>query len=52
MPIVSTFFGITIRMYFDDHEPPHFHVAYQGFEAMIAIESGERIAGSLPHKAA
>ena len=25
MPVVSTFFGIIIRMFFDDHEPPHFH---------------------------
>jgi len=25
MPEVSRFFGIVIRMYFDDHQPPHFH---------------------------
>ena len=37
MPIVPTFLGITIRMYFGDHAPPHFHVAYQGFEALVRI---------------
>jgi len=25
MPEVSRFFGISIRMYFDEHNPPHFH---------------------------
>ncbi len=30
MPIISTFFGIVIRMYYQDHEPGHFHAEYQG----------------------
>ena len=51
MPIVSIFFGIVIRMYHDDHAPPHFHASYQGFEALIAIADGRVIAGSLPKKA-
>ncbi|MHB1273785.1 MAG: DUF4160 domain-containing protein, partial [Rhodanobacter sp.] len=29
MPIISSFFGIYIRMYFADHAPPHIHVDYQ-----------------------
>lgn len=33
MPIISYFFGIIVRMYHDDHNPPHIHVEYQGFEA-------------------
>jgi Domain of unknown function (DUF4160) len=33
MPIISTFFGIIIRMYFGDHNPPHFHVEFQGENA-------------------
>jgi len=37
MPIISLFFGIIIRMYHDDHPPPHFHASYQGFEAFVAI---------------
>ncbi len=52
MPIVSVFFGIIIRMYHDDHPPPHFHAAYQGFEAFVGIADGEVIYGKLPTKAA
>ena len=37
MPILSTFFGITVRMYFAELGPPHVHVAYQGWEALVAI---------------
>ncbi|MFZ4860195.1 MAG: DUF4160 domain-containing protein [Desulfuromonadaceae bacterium] len=51
MPIISYFFGIYIRMYHDDHNPPHFHVEYQGHQALMTIESGEIIAGTLPNKA-
>ena len=35
-------------MYWRDHPPPHMHVYYQGFEALVEIESGEVIGGSLP----
>ena len=52
MPIISIFFGIVIRMYFDDHPPPHFHASYQGFEAFVRIDNGEVIHGTLPKKAA
>jgi hypothetical protein len=38
VPIISAFFGIIIRMYFDDHAPPHFHAEYHGQEAVISIE--------------
>ena len=51
MPIISYFFGIYIRMYNDDHDPPHFHVDYQGQHAQFAIETGELLAGKLPSKA-
>jgi hypothetical protein len=36
MPEISRFFGIVIRMYFDDHGPPHIHVEYQGQKAVFA----------------
>jgi hypothetical protein len=39
MPTISQFFGITIRMYFDDHPPPHFHAYYGGDAAKIEIET-------------
>jgi hypothetical protein len=51
MPIISTFFGIYVRMYFADHGPPHIHVEYQGQEALIGIASGMILAGSLPSRA-
>ena len=37
MPTISTFYGITIRMFYDDHAPPHFHVQYSEFKTEIAI---------------
>ena len=30
MPEISRFYGIVISMYYDDHNPPHFHVRYGG----------------------
>ncbi|HLV06758.1 MAG TPA: DUF4160 domain-containing protein [Croceibacterium sp.] len=51
MPIVSIFFGIVIRIYHREHPPAHFHASYQGFEALIVIETGEVLAGSLPKRA-
>ena len=52
MPVVSTFFGIVIRMYHADHPPPHFHASYQGFAASVRIVDGEIVHGALPRKAA
>ena len=46
MPIISTFFGIIIRMFFDDHEPRHIHAEYQGQQATFDF-SGRLLAGSI-----
>ena len=46
MPVISTFFGIMIRMYFGDHPPPHFHAEYQGEKATFAF-NGELLAGNI-----
>jgi len=51
MPTISLFYGIAIRMYFYDHAPPHFHAIYGGEEAVISIETGEIVDGSLPGNA-
>lgn len=51
MPTISEFFGILIRMYFDEHRPPHFHAYYGEHEAVFCIETLETIAGSLPKRA-
>ncbi|HKG00862.1 MAG TPA: DUF4160 domain-containing protein [Xanthobacteraceae bacterium] len=48
MPTVAYFLGISVRMFFNDHEPPHFHVRYQGFRARVRISDGELIDGRLP----
>ena len=52
MPILSVFFGIIVRMWHDDHPPPHIHAEYQGFVALVSIDSGEVTKGHLPRKAA
>jgi Domain of unknown function (DUF4160) len=46
MPIISTFFGIIIRMYFGDHNPPHFHVEFQGEKATFTFD-GALLAGTI-----
>jgi hypothetical protein len=51
VPTISRFFGIVIRMYFDDHPPPHFHVHYGEHQATILIESLEVERGELPRRA-
>ena len=39
MPEICRFYGIVIRMYFDDHPPPHSHAVYGDDEAVAGIES-------------
>lgn len=50
MPIISTFLGIAITMYWDDHVPPHFHAKYGEFEITINIVNG-MIEGKFPKRA-
>jgi hypothetical protein len=52
MPKVSVFYGIVIRMYWNEgvHMRPHFHARYAGTQASIAFD-GELIIGSLPARA-
>jgi hypothetical protein len=52
LPTIAYFLGIAVRMFFNDHEPPHFHVRYQGFRARVLIATGEVIDGRLPPAAA
>ena len=47
MPEISRFFGIVIQMFYNDHEPPHFHVRYSGQRALIAIEDLALLRGEL-----
>ena len=48
MPRISSFFGIVITMYFDDHPLPHFHARYGGQSASVGIEPLALLAGTLP----
>jgi hypothetical protein len=48
MPTISWFYGIAIRVFYNDHAPPHFHAFYESREARVAIETGEVISGHLP----
>ena len=50
MPEISSFYGIVISMFFSDHNPPHFHVKYQGYEATIDIITGT-VKGQIPRRA-
>ncbi len=50
MAIISMFYGLIISMYYLDnrkHKLPHIHVRYQDEEAVISIDSGDVLDGSL-----
>ena len=53
MPILSKFYGITIRMYFQqsEHNPPHIHALYGDDIAAVEIQTGDILEGNLPPKA-
>jgi hypothetical protein len=51
MLVISSFYGILIKMYFGDHVPPHFHAEYTEFSARVSIRDLGIIEGYLPPKA-
>ena len=51
MPTISTFYGIIIRMFFEEHAPPHFHAQYGEHKAAINILTLEIEEGKLPRRA-
>jgi hypothetical protein len=52
MPVVSKFYGIMIKMFFEEHNPPHFHVEYAEHNAVVSIAELKIIRGKLPRRAA
>jgi hypothetical protein len=50
MPEISLFYGIRITMYYDDHNPPHFHAEYAGKKAIVDILNVKIIKGFLPSR--
>ena len=51
MPEISRFYGIIISMYYEDHNPPHFHAMYGEFKSTIKIDDFALLEGYLPPKA-
>lgn len=53
MPIISNFYGIIIKMYFQqaEHNPPHIHALYGEYSGSIDIKTGNVIEGDLPDRA-
>lgn len=49
MPTISMFYGILIRMYYDDHNPPHIHAIYGNDTACFKFD-GELLEGDFPKK--
>lgn len=53
MPVIARFYGLIIKMYFQqsEHNPPHFHVVYGEYLGEIDIRTLEMLEGDLPPKA-
>ena len=51
MPEISRFYGIIIAMFYNDHEPPHFHARYGEQRAIIRIDTLEILDGKLSARA-
>ncbi len=53
MPVIATFYGIVVRMYFFDtkqHSKPHVHVQHGEHAAVFSIENASLLAGFMPRK--
>ena len=50
MPEISRFLGIVISIYYNEHNPPHFHAEYGEFQITVEIESGI-VNGKFPRRA-
>lgn len=50
MPEITSFAGMKIEMYFDDHNPPHIHVTYDSHKVMVQIQDSVLMKGELPSK--
>ncbi len=50
MPEISRFYGIIIRMFYDDHAPPHFHAIYGEHELEVGISPIRILYGKAPNR--
>jgi hypothetical protein len=51
MPEISRFYGLVIKIFFDDHNPPHFHAEYGEYEVLINITTLAIMSGRVPARA-
>ena len=51
MPVITRFFGIVVKMYPNDHTPPHFHAIYGEYIGVIDIKTLEMLEGDLSNRA-
>lgn len=51
MPVIARFYGIIIKMYFNDHLPPHFHAFYGEYNGLYDLNTLEMLEGDLPRRA-
>jgi hypothetical protein len=50
MPTIVTIGNIRIRMFADDHNPPHFHVLTPDHEALVLISDFTVLRGSIDRR--
>ena len=52
MPVISRFYGITIKMYLrqKEHNPPHIHAIYGEYIGVFSLDDGEMYEGDIPIK--
>ena len=50
MPTLVIIDGISILMYLNDHEPPHFHVRFAGKKGKFDIATGKLVRGTLTRR--
>ena len=50
MPEICRFLGIVIAMYYNEHQPPHFHAKYGEYRALFSIEDLRMIEGEMPKR--
>ena len=51
MPELSRFYGIVIKMYYNDHNPPHFHAEYGSDRMVVDINTLAVMGGRIPPRA-
>jgi len=52
MPVISRFYGMIVKMYFQqkEHNPPHFHVVYGEYVGAFDIQTLNMMEGDIPAK--